>query len=107
VFINDGGIWKLAGLNFSVDVFYRNATDADPDWVRAAIYDSTGLFENLVPGPDNAKVLSAGGTASSYAHEITAFQSDIDQITGVPEPTGLAMLAVAGVVLSIRRRRRA
>jgi len=54
VFIQDGGVWKLAGINFAVDGPY-NTSDADPGF-NAAIFDQGGLYQwsgtNWVLTPD-------------------------------------------------------
>lgn len=42
VFIKDGAIWKLAGINYSVDGPYN--TSPSGDGFQAAIFDDTGLY---------------------------------------------------------------
>ena len=42
VFLNDGGIWKLAGINYAVDgPFFRSPADAG---FNAALFDTRGLY---------------------------------------------------------------
>lgn len=48
VFVNDGGVWKLAGVNFGVDGKY-NTTDTG-DGFNAAIYDEGGLYQQVSGG---------------------------------------------------------
>jgi len=43
LFIQDGGIWKLAGINFLVDGLY-NTSDTGPGF-QAAIFDEGGLYK--------------------------------------------------------------
>ncbi len=43
IFIEDGGTWKLAGLNYAVDGPF-NTTNAGPGF-NAAIFDTGGLFQ--------------------------------------------------------------
>jgi hypothetical protein len=99
VFIQSGGQWRLAGINYSVDGYYSNVGSAS-DQFLAAMFDKRGLYEGqgtswtLISGPDPVP-------ASAYA---TRISSNLDFInTSIPEP-GVVWLAPA--LLWILRRRR-
>jgi PEP-CTERM motif len=107
VFVNDGGIWKLAGINYSVDgLFDTNNTTGDGSEFGAALFDRGGLYQGsdgqgwtLIPniGPDNP--------SSLYASRISASAVEIQAIAVVPEPHSMLLVALAGLV-GIKRRRR-
>ena len=94
-FILDGGTWKLAGIGYAIDAFYRNPDDTDDAWLRAAVHNSAGLFQDVTAGPDTAKV-PAAGPQFGYASQVSFYQSQIDAVTGVPEPSSLALVALTG-----------
>jgi hypothetical protein len=49
VFIQDNGVWKLAGINHGVDGEFSNAVDGTV--FTAALTDLRGLFQQAGPGP--------------------------------------------------------
>jgi hypothetical protein len=111
IFINAGGTWKLAGINFAVDGPWRytvNGTD-----FNASLFDAGGLYAQY-GSAGNWQLVPDGAIGSSYASRISAELSWIQSITGisagvaVPEPTstGLVMLSLA-VLLKRRRLRSA
>jgi hypothetical protein len=104
VFIKDGGIWKLAGINYAVDGMwdYNNVTDTNE--FNAALYDARGMYVGsdasgwtLVPGNDPVP-------SGFYATRISSYQSQIYAITGVPEPRCIMLVAFGGLLL-VRRSR--
>lgn len=107
VFVNDGGFWKLAGINYSVDgMFDTNNTTGDGSEFNAALFDRGGLYQGsdgqgwtLVPniGPDNP--------SSLYASRISTNAAAIQAIAVVPEPQSAFLVAFAALV-AIRRRKR-
>jgi hypothetical protein len=66
LFIKDGPVWKLAGINYGVDGPY-NTTGADPGF-NAAIFDGAGLYEKGIAD----MWLPANGPGSFYATRISA-----------------------------------
>jgi len=52
VFLNDGGDWKLSGINYAVDDLFTS-TSFD-DRINAAIFDARGYY---TPDPNNMSVL--------------------------------------------------
>ena len=108
VFVNDGGIWKLAGINYSVDgLFDTNNTTGDGTQFNAALFDRGGLYQGsdgqgwtLIPdvGPDNP--------SSLYASRISTNAAAIQAIAVVPEPHSVILIALAGTLAMKRRQRR-
>lgn len=107
VFVNDGGIWKLAGINYSVDGYFdTNSTTGDNSEFNAAMFDRGGLYQgsdsqgwNLIPdtGTDNP--------SSLYASRISTSAATIQAIAVVPEPHSALLIALAGFTTMKRRRR--
>ena len=107
VFVNDGGLWKLAGINYSVDgLFDTNNTTGDGSEFNAALFDRGGLYQGsdgqgwtLIPdaGPDNP--------SSMYASRISTNAAAIQAIAVVPEPQSALLIALAGLT-AIRGRKR-
>ncbi len=107
VFVNDGGIWKLAGINYSVDGYFdTNDTVFDGSEFGAALTDRGGLYQgndgdgwSLIPniGPD----LPSNFYASRIATNAVAIQT----IAAVPEPQGIVLLISAAILTCLRRRR--
>jgi hypothetical protein len=107
LFIESGGVWKLAAINLGVDSpwsFTNPNTDPNAQQFNADIFDSTGLWEQDTPGH---WVQSAGGPGASYSSRISPNLQNIeDNFTGLlPEPASLAIIALAAS-LPMRRARR-
>lgn len=106
LFVNDGGIWKLAGVNYSVDGrFDTNNTKADGSDFNAALFDRGGLYQ----GNDSSSWTFIPDTlwdnpSSLYASRISSNAASIISIIAVPEPQSALLVLLAGV-LSLRRRR--
>jgi hypothetical protein len=106
--VNDGGIWKLAGINYSVDgLFDTNNTTGDGTQFNAALFDRGGLYQGsdgqgwtLIPdvGPDNP--------SSLYASRISTNAAAIQAIAVVPEPHSALLITLAGMIAMNRRQRR-
>ena len=80
VFMNDGGVWKLAGINSDVDRFASGPEGGGP--YNAALFDERGSYlsdGSLVTG--NAPVPSG-----FYAVRISSRASWITSIIGVADP---------------------
>lgn len=107
VFVNDGGLWKLAGINYSVDgMFDTNNTTGDGSEFNAALFDRGGLYQGsdgqgwtLIPnaGPDNP--------SSMYASRISTNAAAIQAIAVVPEPQSSLLITFAGLLAMCRRKR--
>ncbi len=99
VFVLDGGVWKLAGINFSVDgLFDTNAVTGDDSEFAAALFDRGGFYQGSDGGgwslvPDMAE----DAPAQMYASRIAPNVAEIQGITLVPEPAGAFLLMLAGL----------
>lgn len=107
VFVNDGGIWKLAGVNYSVDGrFDTNNIVGDGSDFDAALFDRGGLYQGSDAfgwsfNPD----LPLDNPSNLYASRISTNAAAIMSIAVVPEPHSalLVMLAVSCGVCQRRR----
>ena len=109
VFIQDGGIWKLAGINFAVEAAFR--TSAGGSTFNAAIFDAGGLyfdFDGSGPNPFLLVPDLAGDQVPSmYASRVSTHAGWIESTTGVPEPRWMAAATGCGLILwGVARRRR-
>lgn len=107
VFVNDGGIWKLAGINYSVDgMFDTNNTIGDGSEFNAALFDRGGLYQGSDAFGWSYKTdLPTDNPSSMYASRISTSAIDIMSIATVPEP-GSALLLILGLTGSLIRRQR-
>ncbi len=74
VFIQDGAIWKLAGINYSVDGPFNTGTNG-PGF-NAAIFDQSGFY----PGGAGAWALQTAGASAFYATRISSRTSWINSV---------------------------
>lgn len=107
VFVNDGGIWKLAGVNYSVDgMFDTNNTVGDGSEFNAALTDRGGLYQGSDAfGWTFIPQLPVDNPSSMYASRISTSSAEIMAITAVPEP-GSALLAMLALSFAVFPRRR-
>lgn len=107
VFVNDGGIWKLAGVNYSVDGrFDTNNTPGDGSDFDAALFDRGGLYQGSDAfGWSYIADLPLDNPSSMYASRISTSSVEIMTITAVPEPQS-GMLVLLTAIGSVLRRRR-
>jgi hypothetical protein len=121
VFINDGGTWKLAGINYAVDGPF-SFTGTSGSGFNASLFDKGGLYQ----GGDGAwrknTDTSADINGNWYATRVSAHQGWIKSILNgsttaaypaatssvsvVPEPTSVGLLGIAATALLRRRKRR-
>jgi len=95
VFLRDGGIWKLAGINYAVEAEFRTA--ADGTTFRAAIFDAGGLYHNTGSGFALLTDMSGDIQASFYSTRVSSYAGWIQGFTAVPEPAGSAWMVAAGL----------
>ncbi len=98
VFLLDGGVWKLAGINYAVDgAFDTNNTTGDGTEFGAGLFDRGGLWQ----GSDSTSWqyrpdLPLDDPSALYASRISSSAAEIQSIAMVPEP-GSWVLGVIGV----------
>lgn len=108
LFVYDGGVWKLAGVNYSVDgLFDTNDVPGDGSEFPASLFDMRGFYVgsdgagwNLIP-PDLPDPLPS----NLYFSSISANASAILAIVNVPEPGGWMLTGAAALLWAARRRR--
>ena len=107
VFLRSGGVWKLAGINYSVDGAF-NYTATDGQGFNAAIFDARGLYV----GQDGSWQLTSGTTVVESSFYATSIPDNLDFldaiITPVPEPAASAALGAVACfsVLALEARKR-
>jgi len=105
VFIQDAGVWKLAGINYAVDGDWdTNDTTGDGTSFRAALTDAGGFYN----GSDGSGWTLIDDEVEDipsqfYASRISAQVDSINAITGVPEPSSM-LLFLTGCLGFIFRR---
>ena len=107
VFINDNGVWKLAGMNYGVDLYYSR-TGQDADRFAAAIYDGRGLFlgqdgnydliDPALPEPFGQRA-----AVSRVSSSLARIRSDVS----AGEPSPFALVGLTLLLRPWRRRRKA
>jgi hypothetical protein len=86
VFLNDGGVWKLAGINSDVDRFASGPDGGGP--YNATLFDERGSYRS-----DGSLVTGDAPVPSGfYAARISSRISWINSIIGLPD-TGLANIS--------------
>jgi hypothetical protein len=107
VFIQQNGVWKLAGVNFSADGLFNRLPKSDPNYnpadaFAASLFDDRGFYydgTNILagkpsdPNPD---------PTSSYSTRLSNEIAWISSVTGVPvpEPGSLGLL-LGGLLIVI------
>jgi hypothetical protein len=97
LFINQGGEWKLAGVNYSIDgLFDTNNTVGDNSEFSASMTNMRGFYQGSDSG--GWSLIPTGGNAlpsGMYFSSVTANVAAIQTIIAVPEPSGALLVAVA------------
>ncbi|HWE01898.1 MAG TPA: trypsin-like serine protease [Tepidisphaeraceae bacterium] len=112
-FILNNGAYQLAGLTEGIQDYYvKNGdgsyTDLDNPSANTgvAVFNATGLYENTADAGQTPVYAPATGAEDGYATEIAPYISQIDAITGVPEPTLGALAGIVSIVGLLARRSR-
>jgi len=107
VFVNDGGVWKLAGVNYSVDGrFDTNDTVGDGSDFNAALFDRGGLYQGSDAfGWSFNLDLPLDNPSSMFATRISSNAVAITSIAVVPEPQSALLVLLAALCGVCQRRR--
>jgi len=103
VFISDGGVWKLAGVNSWADGPYGLTATPFLNSFNASLFDQNGYYANTLTS--NWEVVNGPGL--DYATSISGSQAWI--LSEIPEPSTFALVslsAIAGISRSRSKRRR-
>jgi hypothetical protein len=92
LFIEDGGEWKLAGINYEADGPFSNAVDGTE--FNASMLDVRGLFEEVSPG--NWQLMS-GPQPIPSAFYSTRISANIDWINSVINSQPGSDLRIVGI----------
>lgn len=102
VFLDDGGIWKLAGITYGADSFAIDPTGAGN--FTAALFDPDGFYRyDDKTGYWNEQTGQDPGTRY-YFSQISSSAQSIMQLAQIPEPATAAMLALACGGCFLRKR---
>ncbi len=85
VFVQEGGIWKLAGINYGINGPF-NTSASDTGSFFGALYNTDGLYENVGSGWDYVEHDGSDTPAYWVATSISANKSWLDSVAPVPEP---------------------
>ena len=117
-FIFNNGAWQLAGITHAVSSYYTFDSSSGTYTPLynpvsdhgAVVYNSTGLFVATAfdtNGNPTAYVPASGAPQTGYATEVAPYISQINAITGLPEPgiAGLVIMSAVGLLLRRRQSR--
>src|SRR5262249_1847882 len=101
-FINDNGVWKLAGINDTIDAGFAPGTTPASQKFVDAVFNTNGFFSD----PD--ATVPFQGPENSYSVRISDNQTFLAPFIprAVPEPSSVALLGggLAIAVLRLRKR---
>jgi len=103
VFMQEGGVWKLAGIHYAVETPF-NTTDSG-DGFNAAVFDKGGLYVRSDPSTWTYLNPTPGNQpAFSFSTSVPAGSAWIASI--VPEPATGSIVGLAAMAWLLQRRRR-
>ena len=103
-FVDVGGVWQLAGINYAVQSGPFSASPTGSNPFTAALYNMTGYYEQA----SNGTWVPVTGASTFYLSDISANASAIDSVISanpVPEPGGALLVSIAALAAALRRRR--
>lgn len=107
LFVNDGGVWKLAGINSSIDgLFDTNNVVGDGSHFSASLFDRGGYYQGSdESGWTLVADLPVDQPSRMYASSVSANVGAIQGVIAVPEPSGMGLCAIVFAGALLRRRR--
>jgi hypothetical protein len=85
VFINDAGVWKVAGINYAVDGDFFTDNLGDGEFI-AALFDAGGFYYSDGANPPTYTLIPEPTATGFYA---TRISSKLAWIESVIDPTGI------------------
>ena len=106
VFIKEGGVWKLAGVNYGVEgLFDTNATTGDGSEFSAALFNKAGLYEGSdAAGWTYQTPTGVNQPSKFYVSRISDSSAPISAIAVVPEPGSGVLILCACYLLASKHR---
>ncbi len=102
-FLQDGGLWKLAGINWAVDPVQFNTVASDAGSYYAALFDYGGLYYKTASGWQFATNTTQDLPQNFY---VTRVSERADWVMSViPEPSGVLVVGLATLFVLHRFRR--
>lgn len=77
VFIDDGGVWKLAGINYDVDGAFYTASDASGGFL-AALFDERGFYDENLRFVTRSTLVPSGFYASRISSQVAWIDSVVE-----------------------------
>jgi hypothetical protein len=102
VFVEDAGVWKLAGINYAVSGPYYTDILGNGGF-NAALFDESGFFTQISSDPN--VYASATGSGLFYSTNISSNLAFINSVIPEPGTAGLALLGMT-FLLTVSRRGR-
>lgn len=99
-FINVGGIWQLAGINYGVENGPFSTSPDGSNSFTAALFDTSGYFEQ-----NGSNWVPVVGPTSLYVSRVSSSAAEIQNIAAVPEPSSVLLVCSAVLVLIFGVRR--
>jgi hypothetical protein len=104
LFLNDGGVWKLAGIHYAVDGRF-SYDDTGSTAFTGALFDIGGLYIETPPTWTEVPDQLLDIPSSFYSSRISSSVGQIQSVIAVPEPSS-ALLGALGLTLVLRRKRK-
>ena len=101
VFVQEDGLWKLAGINYAVDGPFADNAEGTGSF-NAALFDMGGLYVQQSGGWSLVTNTPANKPSSFYASRVSTSRDEILAII-VPEPAGGLLAGLAWIVLAWTR----
>ena len=101
-FINVGGVWQLAGINYGVENGPFSTSPDGANSFTAALFDKSGYFEQ-----SGSNWVPVVGPSSLYLSRVSSSAAEIQNITTVPEPSSALLVgsAIFLLLFGVRRPR--
>lgn len=104
-FILDGGVWKLAALNYAVEGSFDADSDHTSGVFNAALFDKGGFYRGSGSSWSLQPDSPVDSPSQLYLSRVSSSATEIQSVIAVPEVGSGCLFCVAGAFLLLRRRR--